>query len=133
LFQKFQNNANEISTTDAFLRYFKGLKVSPQPGTTALMNYTASDSSLKMRLYYREPGVTLAQKYIDFTLTNQNLQFNELTTDRSGTPLQGLPSGYPEIASADLNDAAYVQYSTGLLGKLSFPSLQDLLNIDKAG
>jgi hypothetical protein len=133
LFQKFQNKANEISTTDAFLRYFKGLKVSPQPGTTALMNYTASDSSLKMRLYYREPGVTLAQKYIDFTLTNPNLQFNQLTTDRSGTPLQGLPPGYPEIPSANLNDAAYVQYSTGLIGKLSFPSLQDLLNIDKAG
>jgi hypothetical protein len=56
--------------------------------------------------------------------------FNQITPDRSGTGLPSSAGGGREIESSQTNGMAFTQYGTGLLLKLTFPSLRNLLNND---
>lgn len=135
LFTKVRTKDNSVSSQDNFLRYFKGIALVPSVSSSNLINYKVTDSAFRMRLYYHEPGAGGPNKlYIDFPVTNTHLQFNQLLSNRSVAPLNSLPaSGFPEVPSGSLDHKAYLQDATGLLAKVTFPSLQNLLFIDTAG
>jgi len=91
-----------------------------------------------MRLYYHEPGVITNYKHIDFPFNNKSFQFNNISVDRSASPLAVLNSiqaSRPnqlipaEAPSSLTNNAVYVQGTTGIQTKLRFPYISNLLNI----
>lgn len=134
LFTKLKTKSTDVTNQENFLRYFKGLAVVSSPTPAALLSFKVSDSALCMRVYYHEMGATgIVKRYIQFPVTNSHLQFNQLTINRAGTPIAGLPNGFSEVPASATGHAAYMQYATGLFGKITFPSLHNLLNIDKAG
>ncbi len=133
LFQKLIDRTTEVQNQENFLRYFRGITLKSTPSNAAITGYNVGDTTLKMRLYYRERNITSAKRYIDFPVINTSLQHNLITANRSGTPLKNLPAGFPVVPSSLLDSAAYVQSASGLYGRVSFPSLQNLLNIDKSG
>jgi len=47
--------------------------------------------------------------------------------DRTGTPLSGIGGADQEVGSAKTNKAAYLQYLTGFMPKIQFPTIRDLL------
>ncbi|MBC8033883.1 MAG: DUF4270 family protein [Chitinophagaceae bacterium] len=134
LFLKMKNKSDEVINQENFLRYFKGIHLeSTAPLNASVLGFRVSDTALKMRVYYRERGVEFTERFVDFPVTSPALQYNQIAIDRSATPLKDLPSGDPVVPSAALRNAAYVQYSTGLIAKVTFPYLQNLLTIDDAG
>ncbi|MFT3935622.1 MAG: DUF4270 family protein [Chitinophagaceae bacterium] len=106
-----------------FTNYFKGLKVS---ATTNNNIYSFKDSVI-MRLYYHQTDITLDNKYFDFAFSNKPLQFNNITADRSGTPLTALNTLNNELPSTASNNIGYLQSATGLYLKVSFPTIRKLL------
>jgi hypothetical protein len=125
LYQMFLNNSDSIRSASGFLNWFHGLCISPGTGSLGAI-YGFSDSAT-MRIYYSEAAAITTQKFIDFNITNKNLQFNNITVDRSGSPLQNLAvptqpaQNPPATLSALTNHAAYVQSITGLNVKVTFP------------
>ncbi len=129
---ELKDQATEIIDQTYFLQYFKGLTLSTSATPSSIIGYSATDSTLKMRLYYTERDITFTHKFVDFNLANPELQFNQITIDRSNTVLASLPKN-TEIPSSQLGHAAYLQSITGIFTKIRFPSLPNLLLIKQSG
>jgi hypothetical protein len=134
LFNMIYNNADTITKSANWLNWFHGLCISADPalGSKGVI-YGFSDSAI-MRVYYHEVGATTALKTIDFGVTNKSFQFNNITVDRTSSPLAalkapvpGLPAQTPPATlSTALGGAGYVQSATGLNVKLTFPYLNGI-------
>lgn len=121
-----QQKAVEVSTATDFEHYFNGLKISPQNTATNAAIYGFTDTVI-IRMYYHEANPYLVQKYIDFSLTGSNKQFNQIQYDRSGTALDIAIPDNKEIASSLLNNATYIQPLTRVIMKIRFPSVRDAI------
>lgn len=126
LWNLIKNKATEVSTVTDFEYYFKGLKISPENPAANAAIYGFYDT-IVMRLHYHESNPNVVEKYIDFALTSQNKQFNQLHYNRSGTVLDSSIPENKEIASENLNAAAYIQPLTGALMKMRFPTIRNAL------
>jgi len=124
LFNMINRKSDTIKDATQFTNYFKGLRLS----TTATANavYGLKDSVI-MRLYYHQVGVYREDKFFDFNLTSKELQFNNITADRSGTPLAALNTNNYELTSDQTNNIGYMQDATGIYLKISFPNIRKLL------
>ncbi len=126
LFQKMQDPTDvEITSTDGFLQYLNGLRLSSS--TTHLIAGFAD--SIKMRIHYSKPGLYKEELYTDFVLNNSAHHFNQIQTDRRGTPLQSLNSLVNEISSSQTANQSYVQFLSGVMTKIRFPSLREILKV----
>ena len=133
LYKKLSNsNDQDMQNATNFLNYFNGIRISGSPLNTMIMNF--SDSVI-LRMYYREKGYYLTNKYTDFTFTNSAHQFNNITVDRTGSPISGINTVNREIPSENTNNIAYLQSATSTMVKISFPSVyylqQNLQNFSK--
>lgn len=129
---RLEDKTAELTDENSFLQYFKGLAITTAATPSSIIAYSATDTTLKMRLYYKERGVVFSNKFVDFNLANPELQFNQVAVDRSSSILSTIPKN-SEISSAQLGHASYLQSATGILAKIRFPSLPDLLQIKKTG
>lgn len=127
LLNKLRNADPNITTSDKFIEYFKGVRISA--GSTSYMLGFAD--SIIMRLHYRDPGVVMQSKTIDFTLSNKSLQFNEIHIDRASTILSGIGPNNTEMPSEATNNNSFLQSATGTVIKVRFPYLRNFLQINQ--
>ena len=81
-----------------------------------------------MRLHYHETDVFPQSKFLDFPFyNNDNKQFNQVKSDRTGTPLSVFNSTNKEIVSTSTGNSAFTQILTGFMAKIKFPTLRSLL------
>ncbi len=131
LFNMLRDQSDTVKIASTFLQYFKGLCVSPlDPTPSALYGFR---DTMVIRVYYHEPTLITTYLHADFPLSNKSYQFNNITTDRSATPLSNLilPTQIvqtpPETPSTLTGHNAYMQPVAGLKIKITFPYLQQLL------
>ncbi len=126
LFSLFQSDDYVMQSANNFIPYFKGLQLSSDTINMHAI-YGFKDSAV-VRIYYHEPGLFSQNKTLDFAFYNRdNTQFNQVISNRSGTALSAFHNGINQIAASALNNKAYMQYLTGFLPKITFPSIRDLL------
>jgi len=136
LFTMIYNNSDTISQSAKWMDWFHGLCIS-SAGVQSTQTggiYGFDDTAVVMRIYYTKAGVYGTPAYLDFRLTNKSFQFNNIKVDRSGTPLAKLnvpnppnvPVTPPSTGSDTLAHAGYVQTSTGLNVKLTFPFINSI-------
>ncbi len=126
LFDLYKSKDYSLQSTTNFLAYFKGLQLASTSGNMHAV-YGFRDSVI-MRLYYHETDVFTTNKHLDFTYyNNDNTQFNQVKSDRTGIPLAAFNSTNKEIISTSTNNSIYLQYLTGFLPKIKFPTLRNLL------
>ncbi len=122
--------SDTVTNLISFRNFFKGLCIYPDTTKPGVI-YSFRDS-LIIRLYYHQPGAPAVYLHIDFPINNGALQFNQVTIDRSTTPLSILPQIQAarvnptipaEVPSTLTNHAAFVQSMTGLEVKVMFPTL----------
>ncbi len=123
LFSMLRNNNAIVKDNAQFTNYFKGLRME----ATSNANSYGFKDSVVMRLYYHQTGVFTENKYVDFALFNKNLQFNNISYDRSGTPINILNANKREALSSETGNKGYLQPGAGLYLKISFPYLRKLL------
>jgi len=56
-----------------------------------------------------------------------SLRFNNVTCDRTGTPLVGLTQNYQTIPSTQSQNTTFIQESLGIRTKITFPNLEKLI------
>ena len=126
LFDLYKSDDYVMQSTANFLPYFKGLQLASTSGNMHAV-YGFRDS-MTMRLYYHQTDVFVTNKHLDFTFYNaDNTQFNQVKSDRTGTPLSVFNSTNKEVVSTATNNSIYLQYLTGFLPKIKFPTLRSLL------
>jgi hypothetical protein len=124
LFGMLQRGSDTIKTASVFLDYFKGLRLGG--GTNNQMILGLADS-LTMRINYKKYGVVTTDMKVEFTLSNNQHHFTNVTADRTGTPIAALGTSLHEMDNALTGNAAFSQPSTGITAKITFPSIRDLL------
>jgi Domain of unknown function (DUF4270) len=124
LYNMIYNGSDSLKPAN-WLNLFHGICISPGPGSTGAI-YGFKDSAT-MRIYYNEASAYTTLKFIDFNIANRTLQFNNITVDRSNSPMKNLnlpthnPQTPPATPSSQIGNAGYVQSITGNNVKLTFP------------
>jgi hypothetical protein len=126
-FEEAKNTSNFFSSLSLFLDQFQGITVKAESGNAIV---GIAGASVKMRVYYRDLiAENMIQKTYDLPYVSADYAFNRVTTDRQGTMLEELGPDKKVISSTATNDEAYVQSGLGLLTKIEFPHIEDLLDI----
>ncbi|NIG57173.1 DUF4270 family protein [Chitinophaga sp. Cy-1792] len=129
LFEMMRTKSADISQSNTWLEFFKGLNISGGPMSQSVAGYRAVDSSLYMRLYYHTNELITTVKYVDFKMTGSSVQFNNIAYNRSGTAIAGLSPTQRELPTSATNNTAYMQPSTGVSARLDIPYLKNLLQL----
>ena len=124
LLEKFRTGSGDVTSSGTFTEYFKGIRISSSGTPAFILGF--SDSVI-MRLHYRDPGVIIQNKNIDFTISDYKLQFNHISINRSSTPLSSLNATNSEIPSSATNNMSFLQSATGSVIKISFPYIRNFL------
>ena len=131
-FSKLQQRADEILTDASFQNYFKGISLSVDDiDTSAVYGLNSSATDMVMRVFYHNTVPYFQSKWVDFTLKTGAYSFNQIIPNRTGTFLQSSSSGTNEFPSKQTDNTAFTQYGTGVLLKITFPSLKGIATTDK--
>jgi hypothetical protein len=131
MFQKIRDKDAAFQDTDSWLNYFKGITIKVNPNDQGAVYSFKTDSSTVMRLHYHTTWPYYEEHTIDFQLTRSEYQFNQLLTDRTGTPLEKKVDGKEEYYPSETDPHAFSQTGTGVMLKVKFPSLQDVKTLGK--
>jgi hypothetical protein len=128
-----KNTGGAFSSQSRFSQYFNGLTIKNVSGSGAVFGLQADSvvggskySRAKIKLYYKE-GVN--RKIFTFPIYLGLNNFNHITADRSGTPLENLESTNREIPSSLTDGQTFIQSGTGIFTKVRFPHLKSILNL----
>lgn len=132
LFSAIENNPDMLSTNNLFINnYLNGLMLSSQ-STGAIYGFVASgDTSAFMRLYYHSSINAKIELYSDFYLTNNNLQFNHITSLAGNSQFAKLNSINKMAGAAQTNQHSILQPLSNYAIRLSFPYLQNLEHLGR--
>lgn len=125
LFLKLRTRADEVSSTESFQNYFKGLSLTTGDGDSSVV-YGIRDTVI-MRINYHVNDPFPSSKYIDFVSEVNAEAFNQILSDRNGTGLVKSGKGFTEIPSAESNHLSFTQPGTGLYLKMIFPGLRGVI------
>lgn len=131
MFQKIRDKDAAFQTSEAWLNYFKGITIKSNVTDKGAVYSFNTDSSTALRIHYHTTWPYFEKHTIDFYITRPEYQFNQILTDRTGTPLKKTQDGQEEFYPADANPYAYSQTGTGVMLKVKFPSLQDIKTLGK--
>ncbi|WP_205513179.1 DUF4270 family protein [Longitalea arenae] len=131
-YTKIQTKASQFTSAENWLDFFRGLCIQPSNNNAgAVYGFNMGDSSISMRLHYHLTLPSKQDKVLEFVLTNPTLQFNRILTDRTGTILQRSFANQQEFFATNTNPFGITQSGTGVLLKVRFPSLRDVLKINE--
>ena len=136
LFSKFQEK--EITTSDQFKDYFKGLALLPgEDDNASVIGFQKSSDATYMRLYYSTAGENeRVQEYLDINmdLTSSPVPFfNQIIAENAITPLQTLVDKEMELKSEDVGNVSYIQSGIGIATKIQFPHIKTIYDIRGQG
>ncbi|MDQ3291152.1 MAG: DUF4270 domain-containing protein [Bacteroidota bacterium] len=110
-----------LSNPTEFAKAFKGIVLSPGANTNAALGFAPDADSTYLRIYYTSSD-NKKQKY-DLAVSGSNDRLNQVTSNLTGSALASLQKSGDSIASTTTNNETYLQESTGIVTKISFPYL----------
>ncbi|MDE1191318.1 MAG: DUF4270 family protein [Arachidicoccus sp.] len=126
LLGKLQTGDFDIQTDQQFYQYFKGLKITGDPGTN--LSFSINDS-IQMRLYYTKADNPVAvEKYVVFPMSDATKQFNNITINRTGLLAdQNFGKNNYSIPSSQTGNTAFLNPLGNSMIKITFPTLTRVL------
>ncbi len=130
---KYQGTSNTSVIPNWFIEnYFKGIRLSVPSNTDASI-IGFNTAKVKVRLYYRSKKAKdgpLLNLFTDFLFTNSFNQFNQISADRTGTPIASIATSRI-LRSESTGNASFVQSGIGLYTKVEFPTIKSFLKKNK--
>jgi len=124
-----QTKAASFTTLSSFIEYFKGIAISNTSDQQHCVLGFATDS-VKLRLYYSEySNDVLKQKSQEFPFSSGLFNYSKIASNRSGSVLENLTRDNKQLPAAVTNGESFVQSGTGIVTKLSFPSVRKLIDL----
>ncbi|MDM1293823.1 DUF4270 family protein [Sphingobacterium sp. N143] len=127
LFTMIKNNDNRIQNSTSFQEYFKGLALVPDDNNTAMVGFK---DTVYLQVHYsflnNEGTKSVGKQY--FSIDNKAFQYNQIESDRSGTKFAPMTLANPQISSKQTDGYAFLEGSTGVVAKIEFPTLLELVN-----
>jgi len=129
LFTKLKEDSDILTDNERFIDFFHGLVLMADETYEGAIIGFKSDVSLI--LYTRRTDLTTVKINHEFKLEDTNKQFNNITHDFSATQLNALVKQQTELANTVTGGMAFLQGGIGLVIRVDFPALEDLLMFDR--
>lgn len=127
-FKKIRDRTIEMTDEAAFRDYFKGFYLHVADNDRGSMyTFSTSDTSVKMQLHYHITRPQFEERTFLFALTRTDHQYNHFDFDRSNTALAHQPNHLGQYYATVEQPYAFTQAGTGVLLKIKFPSLRNIL------
>ncbi|MFT3843630.1 MAG: DUF4270 family protein [Lacibacter sp.] len=125
--EKFRTSADEISSEEQFIDYFRGIYMNTDSAVTSSVSYfSANADSVFIRLSYHENGLYPVSKKLDFTYATAK-QFNEISFRPVNTEVSFLGEKTSKVVSStNTGNKAFLFSPAGTYIKVSFSSLLTL-------
>ncbi len=130
-FNKLMDDSEIFSTQDIFTDYFKGIHIKPHMNNESILGFKAEDGDIYIRLYSHRIGETLTDIVHDFPVYETEKQFNQVTANYTNTSLYDIENQKESVPSYKTNYLSYLQGGIGILTKVNFPSLAEVLLFDR--
>ena len=136
LFTKFQEM--EITTTDQFKDYFKGLALIPGVDDDgAILGFSKTTGATYIRLYFSTAEENeRVQSYLDIPLDQSSSPvpfFNQIKAEDPIDPLLTLVDQEIELASEAAGNQSYIQSGIGIATKIQIPHIKTIHDIKGQG
>jgi len=127
IYQKIKDKATELTSTENFQNYFKGIRLSVNSSdTTAIFGLKNESGNIVMRLYYHHTTPYKENFYVDFPALVNDHAFNQVLSNRTGTGIVSGNSSLTALPSSQTKDFSFSQPGTGMTLKIGFPSLKGI-------
>jgi hypothetical protein len=123
LYNFFATNAPQVTDSNAFYEYLKGIKLSTAGSTNVV--YSFANTGFTLRMYYHTDVGQIVKHSIDFTAGRSNYESYNVKAVRTGTVLASLDT-FTEINAAQLGNNFFCQNLTGVRTGLNFPAIKEL-------
>lgn len=130
-FNRIRTKSYEFYDETNFLDYFKGLSIQVAAADEGAIYQFKADSSATLRLYYHTTVPYYEKHSIIFVPGRSSYQFNQVLTTRTGTAFQPTYPDQQEFFTSETFPYACSQTGTGVMLKVKFPSLQNILTLGK--
>lgn len=132
----------DIDNSYDFLQYFRGITIVPDKlidshvlGFNSTAGSYGTSTNSGMRLYYTtqsedSEGVS---NYIEFVVSSAVKQFNAITSDVTGTEIDGVNDVETVVSSDDTNHLFYAQAGTGVSARIEISSIKRLKELSDIG
>jgi len=126
IFDMIRANDIKVASNDNFKDYFKGLALVPDANNTTAL---ALNDTIQFKINYSYTGTDGFKKSAAkiLSITQKDLQFNHIDYDRKGTSFADLSVSKNEIKTTATAGVTLMQAGTGVVAKMSFPSLKEFL------
>jgi hypothetical protein len=132
LFNYIKNKDENVSSEVWFSDYLKGFILTP--GTVennAVIGFDAAEKKIELKIYYHIDNLEPEKKEISISMGASNHQFNSVRYDLTNTSLSSIKMEGNEMPSSETDYKGYMQGMTGLLPKIQFPTLGDILEQER--
>lgn len=128
-----EENDTTFSNNNLFREFFYGLAFVAGETNDMVTGIVPESRSSYLRLHFHNSTDTLYKDFMFYDLDtipgNTTKNYNNITLDRSGTPLEGITDYYTEFQTG--NEFSYIQASTGVFTKVNIqPYLNFIDTID---
>lgn len=127
IFDMVRNNNFDVSNEEAFQAYLKGFVIVPNANNTVILGMSDTVNVNINYTYIGTDGFNKTGKKVIST-SAAGYQHNNIEYDRSGTTFATLNETNRELKSTETNNKVYVQSGTGLVTKISIPSLNEFMS-----
>ncbi|WP_026462290.1 DUF4270 family protein [Adhaeribacter aquaticus] len=107
----------------AFVNFLSGIAITSDNNAKAALVFRQNSDSTYLKIYYKT-GTTKGRYQLG--LNSNNNYFNQVTVNRTGTPLATLQRPGDSVRAVNTNNLAFLQESVGLKVKLTLPYFNKL-------
>lgn len=141
LFEKAGQDSITYFDNRAFRQFFKGFAFVPDASNDMVAGIHAESNSTFMRMYFHDAKDTTFLDFVidgytqdttivgsdtTFQLVNLTRYYNNITLDRTGTAIEGIPGFYTEFQTSD--PYTYIQGSSGIFTKIELANYFNFLD-----
>ena len=118
-----QSGTTALSNQAQFVTNFPGIALTAGTNANSAVSFGPGADSTYLKIYYKSGGTKYTYQ---FNIAADNDYFTNIATDRAGTPLAALKQTGDSLPARNTNNQVFLQESTGLKTKISFPDLKNL-------
>jgi hypothetical protein len=128
LFRYIRDKDERVSSEEWFKDYLKGFILTTGTAeNNAVIGFDAAQGKITLKIYYHLDNLEPEKKVISIAMGFANHQFNNVRYDFTNTSLFNIKMEGNQISASETDNKVYMQGLVGLLPKIQFPSMKDIL------
>ncbi len=116
----------KVSSNENFIDYFKGMALVPDDENTVAFGFSDTVQVKVNYNYFAADGSKRRGEKV-LNITDRTYQYNQIDYDRTNTSFASLSATNREIKTSETDGETFIQSGSGVVTKITFPSLKDFL------